>query len=98
MSGSVATLVAIDSPPKSSKEIETGDDLVVVSSAASENTGRAVSASSLGSSILDLSGSSSTVKEMAGSAALGAGKAFLGKGKIDAKAQDEFIAFMLGKK
>ena len=25
-------------------------------------------------------------------------KAFLGKGKIDAKAQDDFIAFMLGKK
>jgi hypothetical protein len=108
MTESVSTLVATDSPQKppldsecsGSRENGSGEEYIVVSSTTSEV---ALAASSgIGSSMLDLSESSSKNKGVinsgSSSPAIVSGKALLGKGKIDAKAQDEFIAFMLGKK
>jgi hypothetical protein len=109
MAESVATLVPTDSP-KSMSAAETsitkidtfdapamkgnnsGDDYVVASSTVPEATG-----GGLGSSVVDISGLSEK-NEAPANPPVVAGKAFLGKGKIDPKAQDDFIAFMLGKK
>lgn len=100
MAESVATLVPTDSP-KSLLELgesptavakgnESGDDYVVLSSE-SEGTSGAIR------SPADVSGKSSGVTSSVPFIPA-TGKAFLGKGRIDAKAQDDFIAFMLGKK
>ena len=116
MTESVVTLIPTDSPksitiPGAAKGNESGDDYIVVSSAASE-TAAAIAGVSvapcLGSSVVDVSAKSGVdVSARAGvgnssgtstPVAIASGKAFLGKGRIDAKAQDDFIAFMLGKK
>jgi len=110
MTESVATLVPTDSPKSvtttgAGKGNESGDEYVVVSSAASETavaTGGSVT-TGLSSTVVDVSpksgvGSSSGGGGTSTPAAVATGKAFLGKGRIDAKAQDDFIAFMLGKK
>ena len=99
LAASTTTLVPGDSP-KSLSDVslhhegracnEGGDDYVVVSATPSErNWGLSSSIISTGS--IGAGGSTA-------SSSIATGKAFLGKGKIDAKAQDEFIAFMLGKK
>ena len=86
LAASTVTLVPGDSPKSLPEQpCEGGDEYVVVSGTPSErNWGLSSSMVSVASTSAGRSGSSS--------------KAFLGKGKIDAKAQDEFIAFMLGKK
>jgi len=96
LADSVATLVAGDSPTAESETLKMSKmgDGYVVSSTVSETTG-----GSLESSIADMAGSTSTVKRSTGgTSTISTGKKLLGKGKIDAKTQDEFIAFMLGKK
>jgi hypothetical protein len=92
---SVATLVAaespqatvVGSPAKTESGIESGEEsYIVVSSAPSESAGMTES------SVIETDktqGTSSSVPTV--------GK-LLGRGKIDAKAQDDFIAFMMGKK
>ena len=89
---------------------ESGDDYVVVSSAVSETAATAGGgvATGLSSSVVDISmkggidvsakSGVSTSNSGTSTPAVVTGKAFLGKGRIDAKAQDDFIAFMLGKK
>jgi hypothetical protein len=98
---SVATLVPLGSPqgtlvgsPEKEKEKESGpqnetalEDFVVVS-------GRSSAAPSEG--VAERVRESSTVA--AAAAGPGSGKTFLSRGRIDAKAQDDFIAFMMGKK
>jgi hypothetical protein len=82
---------------------------VVVSTAVSETAATYSSATGFSSSVVDVSAKSaidvSAKSEVSTSnagtsppALVPTGKAFLGKGRIDAKAQDDFIAFMLGKK
>ena len=85
------------------------NDDVVVSTAASETAATCCSATGLSSSVVDVSaksgidvsaksGVSTSNTGTSPPAVVPTGKAFLGKGRIDAKAQDDFIAFMLGKK
>ena len=114
MTESVATLVPTDSPKSvttaaAARGNESGDDYVVVSSAASKTAATGGGATGLSSSVVDVSaksgidvsaksGASTSNTGTSPPAVVATGKAFLGKGRIDAKAQDDFIAFMLGKK
>lgn len=94
---SVATIVAVESPQgtlvaspdKEASHLEAADDYVVVSGVPPESVGTQ-------GSVSDISGSwnAGSVK----ASASGSGNALLGRGKIDPKAQDAFIAFMMGKK
>jgi hypothetical protein len=106
MSGSVATLVANDSPqgtgtgtPKDSTEY--GEDSFIV--VPSENSGMIElvhgGKENVGGKVEHLAKmeKSSSAQASVSAPAVGAGR-LLGRGKIDAKAQDDFIAFMMGKK
>lgn len=94
---SVATLAPVESPQgtlvasplKEASHLEAVDDYVVVPSVPAENVGGQRSVS-------DGSGSWNAGTSNASSS--GNGNTLLGRGKIDAKAQDAFIAFMMGKK
>jgi hypothetical protein len=104
MSGSVATLVANDSPqrtgsPKDSTEYGEDSFIVVPSEnpgmtelvhGGKENDGRKVEH-------LAKMEKSNSAPASVSAPAVGTGR-LLGRGKIDAKAQDDFIAFMMGKK
>jgi hypothetical protein len=91
LAASTATLVPGDSPKSLPEQPDGGDEYVVVSGTPSErNWGLSSSMVSVASTSAGGAGS--------GSSSMSPGKAFLGKGRIDARAQDEFIAFMLGKK
>jgi hypothetical protein len=108
MTESVATLIDTDSPksisaiepPTSSATVSVGfekpwtgpGDDYVISSAMSEVTTTGSGLQPPG----DLPESSAKSEVNGGSAATG--KVFLAKGKIDPKAQDDFIAFMMGMK
>lgn len=92
---SIATLVSGDSPAKNETHEGngSGDGYVVISSTTSESATGAASR-------IDLIPAASSMKTGLGrsTSSIVSGKALLGKGKIDPKAQDEFIAFMLAKK
>jgi hypothetical protein len=100
MNESVATLVPFESPqgtlvdsPAREKETshnEASEDYVVVSGSSST-----VPSESAGVDKPSTSTASATPSSIAPS---GSGKTFLSRGRIDAKAQDDFIAFMMGKK
>jgi hypothetical protein len=94
---SVATLIPVGSPQgtlvatpeKEASHLETAEDYVVVSGVPFDAVGAQ-------GNVSDLSGSWNAGSANASSSA--GGKALLGRGKIDPKAQDEFIAYMMGKK
>lgn len=95
----VATLVPTESPKSNGvaetsagKGNESGDDYVVVfSTELADGTG-----GGLGSSAVDVSAKGKSVVGSTG--VLATGKSLLERGKIDRRAQDEFIAIILGKK
>jgi hypothetical protein len=111
LAASTATLVPGDSPKSgpdgsafqagfvvAGAENGAGDDYVVVSGTPSErNWGLSSSIVSVGSTVGG-GGGGGGAGSSGSSNSIATGKAFLGKGKIDPRAQDEFIAFMLGKK
>jgi hypothetical protein len=94
---SVATLVPVQSPQetlvatpeKEVSHLEAADDYVVISGVPFDNMGAQ-------GSVSDMSASWNAGGVNASSSARG--KALLGRGKIDPKAQDDFIAYMMGKK
>ena len=92
MTESVATLVAIESPqgtvvgsPAKDNSVSESEEYIVVS-APSENAGMG-----------DSTFVADAGKSEGSTSAPAVGK-LLGRGRIDAKAQDDFITFMLGKK
>ena len=111
MSASVATLIPVDSPAETlmdSPRKEREDDLVAsaavsqppapeipaTTTAPTEENG-SVTSSVIGASVQN-GGAGAGVSSGSSTSAMGMG--LLRKGKIDAKAQDDFIAYMLGKK
>jgi len=86
-------------PPALEMKVETSAS-AVVSGPLSATVSSVAGASSLPTSGVVSGGTSSRASSVSVSAPAGPGlgKALLGKGKIDPKAQDDFIAFMLGKK
>ena len=92
---SVATLVPFESPQgtlvdspareKENSQNEASEDYVVVS----ENSGVAPS---------ERAGTDKPSRSTTNTAPSASGKTLLSRGRIDAKAQDDFIAFMTGKK
>jgi len=97
---SVATLVPFESPQgtlvdspareKDNSQNETSDDYVVVS-----GTSSVAPSESAGT---DKPSRSTTNTAPSATAPSASGKTLLSRGRIDAKAQDDFIAFMTGKK
>lgn len=102
LTGSVATLVPFESPqgtlvdsPQKEKEMnaqsnEASDDFVVVSGTPSAAPSETAADRAGGST------STSTVAVTPGPS--GISKPFLSRGRLDAKAQDDFIAYMMRKK